>query len=157
MLDTLIEASSPIDNKITYKVNGYQLGENNVYLRVGQSYKVQLAFQSDGVIGYFSTVGVVKITTKPEIEVIDDGNEQMYKGIVYNNKPEYIGHYIQSEGGDTSEKVYSSEFKVSDMAGNVIADSGEVMHDVQSNPNSYESYDTFSFNRDLDYGKVYQL
>ena len=37
---------------------------------VCQSYKVQLAYEDiSGVVGYYSTVGVVKYTTDPEVEI----------------------------------------------------------------------------------------
>ena len=68
---------------------------------VGQYYKVQIALVSAATAqtGYYSTVGVVKYTSEPKVqikELLNGQKQHMY---------EYTGMYSQE--GDTSEKVYS--------------------------------------------------
>ena len=72
-----------------------------------------------------------------------------------NNTNEYIGEYVQNV--DITEKVYSSKFIITDLAGNEIANTGDVLHNVENNPDSYWSYDIMKFNRDLEFGKIYKI
>lgn len=141
-----------------YKIQGTnQKGEENetsIWITLGSYYKVQLAFiDKSGTVGYFSTVGVIKCTSEPivSIEYLEEGS------IVNNNRTEYVGIYRQGEHGDVTEKVYSSKLEIKDSNGNEVYSSGEVLHNVINNPNSYESHDIFTFNRDLDYQQVYKI
>ena len=90
---------------------------------IGQYYKIQIAYiQKDtGTIGYYSTVGVVKYTSEPTVEIVDlsrsKTNEHQYQ---------YIGKYAQSK--DFSEKVYSYCFNVYDNNLNLIQTTGEQIH-----------------------------
>lgn len=38
-----------------------------------------------------------------------------------------------------------------------MATSGEILHNVENNPNSYTSLETMSFNRDLNFGEIYKI
>lgn len=59
---------------------------------VGQFYKVQLAFVDQfGEIGYYSTIAVIKFTTKPTVTI-----EGLQLGAVNLHRRTYIGHYSQS-------------------------------------------------------------
>ena len=52
----------------------------------GQYYKVQIAYiDKNDEVGYYSTVGITKYTTKPEISI--DG---LTHGVINNHKYEYI-------------------------------------------------------------------
>lgn len=119
-------------------------------LNPGQSYKVQLAYiDNNGVIGYYSTVGIAKCTTKPNVYI--KGFEDALVGI---NKTEFIGVYGQ-EGGDITEKVYSYQFKVFDQNGNIFADSGELLHNSINDTELNESYDSFTLNKELQKNENY--
>jgi hypothetical protein len=68
-----------------------------------------------------------------------------------------VGQFIQAEGGDVTEKVYSSKFTITDLQGNVIYTTDDVLHNTENNPNSYSSQDYMTFNRDLNYGEIYKI
>nr|DAI51086.1 MAG TPA: hypothetical protein [Caudoviricetes sp.] len=69
---------------------------------------------TSNLIGYYSTVGVVKYTTNPKVEILS-----LQSGININPTTFY-GRYSQ-EDGDTTEKVYSYRFDIYD-SDNVIYD-----------------------------------
>mgnify|MGYP006920937999 FL=1 len=39
--------------------------------KVGTSYKLQIAYRQDGTDGYFSTVGIIKYTSNPDVYIAD--------------------------------------------------------------------------------------
>ena len=120
-------------------------------IKNGDYYKLQIAFvDTSGEIGYYSTVGVIKCTSKPTI-----GIEGFEESAINNNRHEFIGYYENS--GDVTEKVYSSKFTIKDSEGNIIATTGDTLHNVENNPNSYSSTDTMIFNRDLEIGQIYTI
>lgn len=76
---------------------------------VGQYYKFQLAYiGKDGIVGYYSTVGVAKYTTAPAIQI-----SGLKFGRINSHNYFYTGVYSQ-KGGDTTEKLYSSRFRLYD-------------------------------------------
>ena len=123
---------------------------------------MQLAFKNGNEIGYYSTVGVIKCTSEPKVYIKANGEElriedEKGKSAVNNNTNEYMGIFEQNVGGDVTEKVYSSKFIITDLAGNEIANTGDVLHNVENNPDSYISYDLMKFNRDLEFGQIYRI
>jgi len=76
-------------------------------LRIGQFYRVQLAFIGlTGDIGYWSTVATIKCVAKPSVTI---ANFNQSDANIFSN--EIIGEYIQNTtSGDSSEKVYSYRF-----------------------------------------------
>lgn len=144
------------DREVRFKVEKFYLKNKaslGISIRLGMYYKVQLAFiDKNDIIGYYSTVGVIKCTSKPTVSIIG-----FDKNKVNNNSTEFVGSFIQSEGGDVTEKVYSSNFKIVDLQGNEIFDTDEILHNIENNPNSYSSEDRVLFNRDLEFGKIYKI
>jgi len=130
---------------------------------IGQFYKIQLAFidESTKEIGYYSTVGVTKCTSKPKVYIAKRDKEghlvPLEANGVSNNTNEYVGVFEQGEGGDVTEKVYSRRFIITDLAGNEIVNTGDVLHNVENNPDSYWSYDILKFNRDFEFGRIYKI
>jgi hypothetical protein len=63
----------------------------DIKLSIGQYYKIQLAFiDANGVVGYYSSVGVFKYTAKPTIYIEGlSGEETKNNGNLYT----YIGVY----------------------------------------------------------------
>lgn len=121
-------------------------------LNVGQHYKVQLAYiDATGTVGYYSTVGIIKYTTKPQISVKD-----LKQGRINSARYSYTGVYSQ-EGGDVLEKVYSYQFLLTDASGSIVKDSGMQIHNTNNDAYSYTSYDTFYVPYDLDKGKVFYI
>lgn len=119
---------------------------------IGQSYKVQLAYEdTSGVVGYYSTVGVVKYTTDPEVEI-----EGMEHGKINGHEYDYVGHYSQLDG-DTTEKVYSYKFDLYDRSGAIIETSGEQFHNSSEDIEKYESIDRWNLPRELDINTSYYL
>ena len=119
---------------------------------VGQFYKVQLAYiNKAGIIGYYSTVGVLKCTTKPSVTIdgLQFGRPNMHR---YS----YTGVYSQY-GGDATEKMYSCRFVLTDNNDNIITDSGEILHSINLDDSPYESHEEFLIRQDLDKAQAYYL
>lgn len=128
------------------------------YLKVGQFYKIQLAYLSYNSSlktyepGYYSTVGVVKYTSRPSIS-IEGLNEN-----INNHKYCYVGKYIQDENiGDSTEKLYSSRFRLYNNSGKVLIDSGEIIHNILNDTSAYEAIESYEIPRDLDANVSYYL
>ena len=118
----------------------------------GLFYKAQLAYiDQTNTVGYYSTVGVIKYTTKPLVQILNL-NSYENNGHLYD----YTGTYSQFEK-DTTEKVHSYCFTVSDFNDNIIADSGWLIHNNSTDINQYESFDTFFFNQDLKEGEKLKI
>lgn len=95
-------------------------------LTIGYFYKVQIAYVDNyGDVGYYSTVGIIKYTSKPRLEISG------FNASITNINPiEYIGEYHNV--GDPSEKAYEYKFDLYDNGDNLIESSGWLLH------NSYE-------------------
>lgn len=149
-------------------------------LKVGQFYKFQLAYiaadekiknnlqdqfakglltledfnnemSKIGEIGHYSTVGVAKYTTKPDIHIND-----FERGFINIHKYKYTGFYSQKDK-DITERVYTYRFDVYDSMNNIIATSGDCLHNSSNDVELYESYDEFELNRDLEFNKNYYI
>ena len=105
---------------------------------------------SRGETGYYSTVGVVKCTSKPEVSIVGlktgERNAHLYS---------YLGHYKQDI--DYTEKVYSYNFKIWDTNSNLIADSGELLHVYSNDDSSNESTDEFVITQELTQSTSYYI
>lgn len=124
----------------------------NQYLKEGQYYKIQLAYIDENLqIGYYSTVGIVKYTIRPTV-FIDKLNESM----VNNHQYAYTGVYNQDKR-DSTEKVYSSRFVLTDTDGNIIKDTGYILHNSSEDDLSYESRENFLYSKDLKKNITYYL
>lgn len=122
-------------------------------LNIGQYYKVQLAYVQTGDTnnyGYYSTVGVVKCTSEPEV-IIDNLTRAKLNPHLYN----YTGRYKNE--GDPAEKVASYRFMVFDDNLNVVKDTGELIHNNTLNPSPYECFDNQDFLFDLNSNKIYYI
>lgn len=118
-------------------------------LAEGQSYKIQLAYiDSDGGIGYYSTVGVVKYTYKPEVTI--DG---MVMGEVNNFVHNFIGIFNHEQ--DPTEKEYSYQFILYDNENNIVKDTGTLLHNSNNDTTNKQSQDEYILLKDLDKGKPY--
>lgn len=120
----------------------------------GQFYKVQLAYVGNDTmqtVGYYSSVGVIKCTTTPTLEIPElDRN--------YYGSCEFTGHYSQEEEGkDGSEKVYSYQFFLRGPDGELIATSGEQVHDSSNDRTTMTSHDSWSLNQVLEDGLPYYV
>jgi len=119
---------------------------------VGQFYKVQLAYKDkDGVIGYYSTVGIIKCTTKPKISI-----DHLVTGQTNIHMSSYTGVYSQSDG-DITEKMYSSYFVIFDSNYNIIFQSPEKIHNTSYDNTSYEAHEELLYNKDLKENNYYYI
>ena len=132
--------------------------EDPIKCLVGQSYKFQLAYIGNGgSIGYYSTVAIAKYTEPPTIEIKNLIKHSLNKHI-YN----YVGEYKTK---DITEKMYSCRFKVYDQNKNIIADTGEIIHNslndevpkVEGDGRWYRASEQFDLIQELDAGKNYYI
>jgi hypothetical protein len=103
------------------------------------------------MVGYFSTVGIVKYTEKPE--VIIDGLQDSQ---LHSDTHTYIGKYSQLDK-DISEKVYSYNFTVYNEDGSILETSGELLHNHENDDEIYESFDTYTILKSLEENKIYTI
>ena len=142
----------------------FTLGEEQAkHLKVGQFYKFQIAYISgsgiDKTVGYYSTIGVGKYTTKPDIYISSGTSSETNSleiGLINMHTYDYTGHYNQYKK-DTSERVYSYQFDVYDSNNKLIMSTGEKLHNSSNDIEIYESYDSFSLARDLEIDKSFYI
>lgn len=148
-LKTLSSTNIDFINSIVYfSIPDTEL--SNFYL--GSFYKAQLAYVDKlGNVGYYSTVGIIKYTTRPEVKILDL-EEFTNNGHIYN----YSGIYSQ-KSKDITEKVYSYCFIVTDDKNNIIEDTGWIVHNNSTDTTPYESFDSYFFARDLIEGEKFNI
>lgn len=133
----------------------FDLKHANVELNRGQYYKVQIAFMDVNTqeIGYYSSVGVIKYTSYPIIEIPSLTDN-------YYGNYEYIGIYKQPKGDphyDPTEKVYSYCFELKDSDGNIISTTGTQIHNSSNDTESDSSSDSWSVRKNLKEGVPYYI
>ena len=121
--------------------------EDIAKLKEGQLYKCQLAYLDNGSpkqeIGHYSTVGLVKYTTKPEVNIVGLNPYE-----INTHTFEYMGYYSQKDG-DITERVYSYCFDVYDSYNQLFSSSGWQLHNCDNDDTISESYDSFILQQDL--------
>lgn len=115
---------------------------------IGQFYKLQMAYvyQDEGqnpIIGHYSSVGIVKYTSEPVIELLEEVSGNMY-----------IGSYITE---DITERIHTYSFTLKDSKGSIIETSGEKLHDASADTKTHGSIDTYIIKTDLEKNKTYYL
>ena len=154
LIDTFISSSYNVDSETPTASFNLKTSEGEIpnFLNVGQYYKIQLAYiGKDNVIGYYSTVGIIKCTTRPTVTI-----EGINKHSITNHQYFYTGLYSQ-EGKDSTEKLYSSRFLLTDMNGNVVKDTDYVLHNSLEDDLPYEARETFFYGQDLKENTTYYL
>lgn len=133
-----------------YVANFTELGD--IQLTPGQYYKIQLAFiDAAGTLGYYSTVGVFKYTTRPSVSIEGLGDNNI------SNLYTYVGLYAQNEDGqDVTEKIYTYRFDLFE-GSTIVATSGVQLHDSTQDKYSDSSRDIWVINQQLKEGFVYQI
>ena len=121
-------------------------------LVIGRYYKIQMAYRSGDIVGYYSDIGVAKYTTKPQV-FIENLNKDTINPHTYN----YIGKYSQNQiNGDTTEKVHSYCFDLY-QDNELIKTTDWILHNSNLDENGYESFDLFNLEEDLDLDKIYYI
>lgn len=116
--------------------------------QVGQYYKIQLAYvTADGTIGFYSTTGIFKYTSKPAVSI------KGLEGATALNLHDYTytGLY---HSDDRAEKAYSYRFRIYDVSNTVLVDSGELLHNSNNDTEPCDSEDTWTVRYSLDYDEV---
>lgn len=112
----IITSAYDLENSLVY----FDLSKYDIVM--GEYYKVQLAYVDRfNTLGYFSTVGVTKYTSKPVVTI-----ENLQYDIINGLSSSYIGSFTQTE--DLSEKLYSSHFCFYDENGELIFETPETIH-----------------------------
>ena len=126
-------------------------------LKIGTFYKAQIAFvgtdsNNEPEIGYYSTIGIVKYTSRPVVS-IKGQNDNLA------NSYQYVGVYEQPADGyhDSTEKVYTYCFELKDVEGNIIATSGVQAHNSSYDEGPRESHDFWVLRKNLGEGIPYYL
>lgn len=135
------------------KYNDTVTEDNRFIPQVGQYYKVQLALVNvkDGATGYFSSVGVVKCTADPVVKIENNGDENNQR-----HRYTYTGVYSQ-EDGDMTEKVYTYCFNLYNENNELVATSGELVHDNSKDKDFDKSTDTWTVRKNLDANVIYEI
>ena len=123
-------------------------------LKEGQYYKAQVAYcgESEEDVGYFSTVGVIKCTSKPTISI---SNLSLDNINFFTN--EFIGLYNMSNCKDQTEKVYSYSFQMFDENGDIYYDTGELLHNSSYDTEYGYSIDRVSINEFVAQNVTYSI
>ena len=130
------------------------------YFNESQYYRVQIAFVDlDGDIGYYSTVGIIKCIAKPSAYVSASADGQPFdvgQINMFNNT--FTGNYIQNTiFGDSTEKAYSYNFSIYESDGNLIATSGDRIHDATQDAYGDRSSDSWLLYNSFEDGTTYYL
>lgn len=143
----VLEQDLSIEQYVVFDISSY-----TSKLKVGQHYKIQIAYiDTNGEVGYYSTVGIIKYTTKPQVTI--DG---LKIGKINQSAQNYIGIYSQ-ENGDTTEKEYKYRFIFTDKANNVLKDTDWQIHNNQNDDKNYVSHDEFLMPFELTKGETYYI
>jgi len=139
----------PLGKNGKIKIKNFKL--NKTTLIVGQFYKIQLAcVDYNGIVGYYSTVGVIKCTAEPEVYI--DGFTPKK---INNNNHNFLGIYTQNR--DMTEKVYSSRSIITDKEKNVIKDTGDILHSYQDDVSANSSQTLMILDEDLNFDTFYYI
>ena len=112
---------------------------------------MQLAYiDNDGKVGYYSTVGIAKFTTKPILYIADlDSNS------INNYRINFTGFYDQT-GKDATEKVYNYQFNLY-QNGELYLTSGWLLHNSTYDDSPSSSFDIYGFESSIVPNLKYQL
>lgn len=121
------------------------VGDATNELKVGRFYKVQLAYKNtDGNIGYYSTVGVTKFTTLAQVTIQDATGEELDQRQLNFMPESFLGTYSQNyDNADSTEREYSYYYILMDKNRNIIEDSGVLLHNSDNDIRWDESHDIY--------------
>lgn len=130
------------------------------YFNESQYYRVQIAFVDlNGDIGYYSTVGIIKCIAKPDAYISASADGQRFdvgQINMFNNT--FTGNYVQDTTfGDSTEKAYSYNFSIYESDGNLIATSGDRIHDATQDAYGDRSSDSWLLYNSFEDGTTYYL
>lgn len=110
----------------------------------GQFYKIQIAYiDTKNIVGYYSTIGVIKYTYQPTVDIQPHGDGITFSGI-YSSQ-------------DYSEKAYTYNFTLTDNLGNIIETTGDKLHNGSTDTDDDNSVDTYVIKTTLEINQEYKL
>lgn len=108
---------------VTFSFNMKENIVNSNLLFIGQFLKAQICYiDNTGEIGFYSTTGIIKCASSPTVTI-----EDLRQNSINNFSSSFIGKY--DCGGDTTEVVFSYNFKIYDSNLNLYYDTGDLIHD----------------------------
>ena len=133
-----------------------------VKVNVGQYFKVQLAYidQDTKEVGYFSTVAIVKYTSRPSI-YIENAEILTEQNATPSFKKTYTGIYETTD--DKTERPYSYEFLLYNEYKQLVEDSGWLLHNSILNRANIEvlqldkTQDIYTYKTSIPEEKTYYL
>ena len=140
-----------IPEYIEFNIQDSKLIRPTKKLLIGSYYKVQIAYvdKENEEVGYFSTVGVVKYTSKPTMRI-----ENMIAETLHSDFGAYTGIYTNS---DSTEKLYSYCFEIYDNHNNLIKTSGELLHNHETDVEIDTTTDFYEPALNLEENKTYKI
>lgn len=144
------------------KVDFPLAGRSGMEFNIGQHYKVQLAYIGlDDTVGIYSSVGVIKYTSTPDVYI-----ENLEFGHINQHNYSYVGVYSQDSyhisttskvQRDSTEKLYSSYFIITDEDNNIVVKTEEKLHKSFDDEVSYMSTEEIVVSQDLDVNRSYYI
>ncbi len=171
--DVVIAQAETANIDLTESWAIFDLDKDNLgdSFEIGVHYKVQLALKRGSLIGWFSSVGVIKCTSDPIITILGGGGESadpLEEDYGNQSYPYFIGVYTQATTDedlaytrDINERVYSSYFEIytKDSDGNKISveKSDEFIHNATLDESLNESREEWFPTIDLNSGEPYYI
>lgn len=130
----------------------HSLIQNNIFYS-SQHYKMQLAYiNNGGEVGYYSTVGIAKFTTKPILYIAD-----LNSTAINNYRINFTGVYDQTgKDKDSTEKVYNYQFNLY-QNGELYLTSDWLLHNSTYDDSPSSSFDIYGFETSITPNLKYQL
>lgn len=120
-------------------------------LTVGSFYKVQLAYiDKYGVTGYYSSVGIMKCTSEPTVEISDFSLDTTNV-----NQTQYIGIYKNID--DPTEKVYQYRFNLYTKDDQLVETSDWRFHNSYEDTSLIKSIDKYMLRAALKKNVIYKI
>ena len=120
-------------------------------LTVGNFYKVQLAYvDTDDIIGYYSTIGIIKFTSKPKVEI-----SGFNKTTTNLDISEFVGVYYNKK--DPSEKAYQYRFDLYNFNNELVETSNWLIHNSYEDASLIESQDKYILKYDIGKDVTYRI
>ena len=120
-------------------------------LILGQYYKIQIAYKNNDDIGYYSSIGIAKYTSYPTLTIPDLENN-IYSLFEYNAE-----YSQEEENQDSTERIYSYRFDLKDSNGNLVATSGEQLHNSEKDDSTSKTCDKWINKVELENNKIHYL
>lgn len=138
-LETVIK-----NKKVVFTLNESNSEDNSLIenIRVGQFLKAQMAYlNKNDEVGYYSTVGITKYTSKPALSIQGFKTEEDEDYSINHFPTKIIGEYQLGE--DKTERPYSYSFSLYNEQDKLLETSGWILYNNNIN-NTSDSFNTIT-------------